>query len=123
MVSRDPHADEPTVAINAVVHAKYLEARDNATQWKKEADRLREMIAAELGDAYAGTVNGYKLISHRPEERFNVTQLRRDYPDLVEHFMGYKTELTFDMEAFHAAHADIAEQYRVRSFKSLAEPT
>lgn len=117
----DPHADEPTVAINPTLHAKYLEAKENAALWKKEADRLKAQLVAELGDAYAGTINGYKLVTYRPEERFNTTQLRKDWPDLTEHFVKYVTEPVFVMSDFEAAHADIAEKYRVRSFKSLAD--
>lgn len=117
----DPYASEETVEIDATLHAKWLEAATNAKQWQQEADRLKAALVQEIGDAYAGTINGYKLITYRPEERYAVARLRKDYPELTEIYVAPVTSYEFDMERFRKAHADLADQYRVRSFRSLGE--
>jgi hypothetical protein len=115
----DPHAKEPTVEISGDVYKLYEEALTNAKAWSDEANRLRTRILEELGDAYAGTVDGEKVISHRPKDQYAIQRLRTDYPDLTEHFMVWRTEQTFDLDKFRHAHPEILEQYQVRSFNKL----
>lgn len=115
----DPHANEPTVDLDPVTHAEYLEAVAAAKSWTAEAERLKAELDKQLGDAYAGLVDGRKLITHRPEERWRTTQLIKDYPELTQHFVKIEAREVFDVLAFRANHPDIAEQYQTRSFRSL----
>lgn len=115
----DPHAGELTTEVNEDLWEKYEEALGRVTEWTEYADKLKTMILEQLGDAYAGTVNGEKVVAHRPKQQYAATRIQKDYPDLVQRFMRWKTEEMFDLDAFVAAHPEIAEQYRVRAFVKL----
>ena len=115
----DPHATEPTVEISGDIYKRYEEALAKVTEWTEYANKLKAAILDELGDAYAGTVDGEKVVSHRPKQQYAATRIQKDYPDLVQRFMRWKTEEMFDLDAFVAAHPEIAEQYRVRAFVKL----
>ena len=115
----DPHAGEMTTEINGDVFKLYEEALGRVQEWTEYANKLKTMILEQLGEAYAGTVDGEKVVSHRPKKQYAESRLRQDYPDLTEHFMKWKTEQTFDLDAFIQAHPEIAEQYRVRAFVKL----
>ena len=115
----DPHAGEMTIEIDRDKWKLWEEAQAAIKAWQEEAERLKKEILEELGDAYAGTVDGKKVVSHRPKEQYAVTRLQKDYPALVEHFLRWKTEQVFDTEAFAVAHPEILEQYKVRAFVKL----
>lgn len=115
----DPHANEMTVEIDRDKYKLYEEALAALKAWGEEVNRLKKEILDELGDAYAGTVDGKKVVSHRPKEQYAIQRLRTDYPDLTEHFMRWKTEQVFDQDAFEAAHPQILEQYKVFAFVKL----
>lgn len=115
----DPHAGEMTVEVNRDIWKLYEEALAAIDGWTKEANRLRKQILQDMGDAYAGTIDGQKVVAHRPKEQYAISRLRNDYPDLTERFLAWKTEQVFDQEAFAAAHPEIMEQYRVRAFVKL----
>jgi hypothetical protein len=117
----DPHAGEPTADLDPATYSAYMEAKANAKSWKAEAERLENMLNEQLGDAYAGLVDGRKLVYHRPEKRFQAAQLQKDYPELTQHFLRLEYVNVFDVEAFAKLHPEIAEQYRTRSFRSLAD--
>jgi hypothetical protein len=115
MALPDPHADEPTVEVDRDTVKLMLEAKANAKAWTAEYDRLRRKFEAELGDAYAATVDGEKVLTYRPRTDYAAARIIKDYPDLAAHFFEYKTENTFNVEKFALAHPQIAEQYRVRA--------
>lgn len=117
----DPHANEMTVEIDRDKFKLYEEALAAMKAWEGEANRLKGLILQELGDAYAGTVDGKKVVSHRPKDQYAVSRLREDYPDLTERFMKWKTEQALDIDAFGAAHPQILEQYKVRAFTRLGK--
>ncbi|HSJ75803.1 MAG TPA: hypothetical protein VK899_06455 [Gemmatimonadales bacterium] len=117
----DKHANEPTRDLNPDLWKRYQDAVDAMKRWEAEANRLQAMLLQELGDAYAGVVNGQKVVSHRPKDQVAWKRLRDDYPDLVPHFMMWKTEQKFDEGRFTEAHPEIVEQYRVRAFTMLGE--
>lgn len=118
-MKKDPHADEPTAEMDRVTYTQYLEAQSNAAAWKKESERLMKLLDEQIGDAYAGTIDGHKLVTHRPEQRWSVRQLVQDYPELTAHYMKKVVVDEFEMEEFRKAHQDIADKYRVRSFRTL----
>lgn len=117
----DPYANEPTVELDPALFRAYIEAAQNADAWKKEADRLKREMIEILGDAVAGLVDGRKLVTYREQERFAEAALIKDNPDLAQHFIVAKYQDVFDMDKFRAHHPEIADKYRVRSFRSIGE--
>lgn len=115
----DKHADEPVQELNESTWHRYQEAVAAMKGWEEIANKLQALLLEEMGNAYAGTVNGKKVIAHRPKEQVAWRRLQDDYPDLVPHFMMWKTEHKFDGERFAEAHPEIVERYRVRAFTML----
>jgi hypothetical protein len=117
----DPYANEPTAPVDPETSRLYLEACDAAKSWQIEADRLKKMIDEQIGDAHAGLVDGRKLYTHRPEDRYAVARLLKENPELTQHYYHQVYKEEFNFELFSKAHPEIAEQYRVRSFRSLGD--
>ena len=111
----DPHADEPTVEIDQDTWKLFLEAKAAEKAWAAEKNRLYKRLVAEVGDAYAMTVNGEKVALYRPRSNYAEARIIKDYPDLTQHFFEYQTNSVFNMAKFAEQHPDIAEQYRVRA--------
>lgn len=115
----DPHAGEMTTELDSDLWDQYEKGLATLKEWTEYVNKLKKMILEQIGNAYAGTVNGEKVVSHRPKDQYAISRLRQDYPDLTERFMRWHTEQVFDEEAFIAAHPEIMEQYRVRAFVKL----
>src|SRR4030095_13918079 len=115
----DKHADEPTVELDPDIYRLYREARRAEVGWKKIADGYRAQIEQQIGDSFAATVEGVKVITYRPESKYAEGQLQKDYPDLTQHYRHEVTKEVFDMELFAKTHPEVAEQYRIRSFRGL----
>jgi hypothetical protein len=105
-----------TVEISPDKYKLLLEARRNVNGWMKEYNRLKQQLMEELGHAYAGTVDGEKVIYYRPKDQYALGRLEADYPDLVAHFKKMEVSEVLDVDMFRRAHAEILEKYRVRSF-------
>jgi hypothetical protein len=116
----DPHLNEPVAALDPDVHGLYLVAKENAKAWQAEADRLELILNEQLGDAYAGTVNGFKVVTHRPTATYRIKALVEENPQLAQHYFKKVVKDEFDVAAFGAQHADVLERYRSRSFRTLA---
>lgn len=114
----DPHAGEPTKEVPRKLVEQWVQARDAAAYWKEQEERLKAELAAEIGDAYAGTIDGEKVFTYRPINRYAEARLKAEYPDLVQHFIHPKLVDTFDVNAFSAQHPDVAERYRSRQFRA-----
>lgn len=117
----DPYLNEKTVDLDPDIHARYLEAKENADAWKKEAERLQGILRDSLGDAHAGLIHGRKVVTHRPVNTYRISDLVRDYPELTQHYFVTKEVETFDQDTFAVSHGDILERYRSRSFRSIAD--
>ena len=115
----DPHADEPTKELDRDIIKLWREAKAAEKAWKAEAERLYKRLTAEIGDAYAATVDGEKVLAYRPKSAYAEGRLQRDYPDLTEHFMEYRA--AFNVWEFAKAHPDIADQYRIRALVDLGD--
>lgn len=115
----DPYANEPTAEVDLDHYRNWLVAKDAVMKWQKEVKRLEELLGKQMGDASAGTVNGTKVITHRPQKNYAAAALRRDYPDLTAHFVKKTVVDEFQVDDFVAAHPDIAEPYRVRAFRMV----
>lgn len=117
----DVHANEPTVELDRELVRRWREASDNAARWKAIANREREILEKQLGDFYAGTVDGHKVITFRPSDKWAGAEIVKQFPDLTQHFMRHEVKEVFDVDAFRYAHPDIAEQFRVRQFRGVEE--
>jgi len=116
MALPDPHGDELTVELDEDKVQLLYEAKAQVNAWRTEYYRLRQELMAVLGDAFAGTVGGQKVIYYRPKDQYAITRLESDYPDLVAHFRTVEVKEVLNIEAFRAQHSDILEKYRVRAF-------
>lgn len=115
----DPYADELTVEIDRDKFKLWQEAKAAVKAWQQEADRLALDLRDSMHGLSAGTVDGRKVVSYRPKDQYAVGRLIKDYPDLTKHFMKPELVETLDLAAFISAHAEVAEKYRVREFRSL----
>lgn len=121
MALPDPHANEMTVELDRDKVQLLNEAKEAILKWTKYYNRLKQEVMAAMGDAYAGTVDGEKVILYRPKDQYALTRLETDYPDLVEHFREPKVVYEIDVDRFKAQHPDILEKYRVRAFVERAK--
>jgi hypothetical protein len=117
----DRHVNEATREIQAELLESWKDAKWAAEAWRGEEQRRRERLELAMGDADAATINGRKVLTNRPSRRIAVKRLMEDYPALVEHYMRPVTTTEFDEASFVRVHRDIAEKYRVRSFRAVAE--
>lgn len=122
MALPDRWADEPLANVPDELWHRWCEYSKNAEEWQKLADQVRDEIQRIVGPATAVVVDGHKVATYRPENRYAVSTLRRDYPQITDMYMYDKTVPTFNMELFAKAHPEIAEKYRVRSFRALHDP-
>ena len=113
----DKHADEATVEIDENLFKRHLMCVQNAKFWQDQAAETKAEILALMGEIPAALVGGAKVITHRTARNYATARLREDYPELTQHFMQTRLEEVFDIDMFSRLHPEIAEKYRVRSFK------
>ncbi len=121
MALPDKHKDEPTQEISRDLYGNWLEARAAAAAWAKLEQRYREELEGQIGDAYAATIDGEKVISYRPASGYAEAALRRAYPELTQHYVHTitKAEEVFDMDLFARAFPEKADEFRIRPFKAV----
>lgn len=117
MALPDKYANEDVVEIPAEMWEGLRQASKHAEGWAKVRDGYKTTIQALLGKASAAMVDGVKVITYRPSNKWAEARIIKDHPDLAEHFMREVTREVFDLEAFRLRHPEIAEQYRVRQFR------
>lgn len=115
----DKNAAEPTVEIASDMWNLYHEYLANATAWMKLAEELKKKIIEQMGDAFAVLVDGEKVATYRPTAKIAETALIKDFPDLAQHYIKQETRDVFDVQAFARTYPEIAERYRVRSFREV----
>lgn len=116
----DPYASEPAVQIPPDLWDRYSKAVSAYNGWKAYLESLREEIEAVIGDAHAAKVGDQKVITYRPIDTFSVAGIKRDYPEIAQHFVHEVTREEFDLAAFRKQHAEIAEKYQSRQFRIAA---
>ena len=116
----DKHAGEPTAEIEPELWHVYHEYLRNAEAWRRLADEMLKKIKEQVGDAYAVIVDGQKVATYRPTAKYAETSLINDYPDLTQHFIKEEPRKVFDINMFARLHPEIAEKYKVRSFREVA---
>src|SRR5262245_12596344 len=103
----DPYANEPAVDLDKDKVTLWLNAQDAAKQWQAHADARKEELMKSMGAAHAGLVDGKKLITYRPSDRWATTRIVDDYPDLAKHYMVERTVSQLDVDAMRIQHPDI----------------
>lgn len=119
MALPDPYAHEPTKELNPDKVRLFKAARDAVAKWTAELERLKKELQAELDGAHAGTVDGVKVVTYRPQDRYAVARLVKDNPDITEHFWKHEVVRQFDVDTFTAQHPEIADAYRIRAFNEV----
>lgn len=117
MALPDKYENEDVVEIPAELFHELQEATQHAAGWAKIRDGYKTKIRALIGRAQAATVDGVKVVTYRPSDKWAEARIIKDHPDLAEHFMKIEPREVFDMEAFRLRHPEIAEAYRVRQFR------
>lgn len=117
----DKYANEPTVELPEDKLAAWKTADDAAKRWQEHADALKKELTGLIGSAHAVVVDGKKVVTYRPSQKYAESSLIKDYPELTQHFIREKMALDFDLEAFIARHPQIAEKYQVRQFRWVVE--
>lgn len=114
----DPHDGEPTAELDPVKWALYVELLKAMEAGKQRLEALRKEFEEAIGEAYAGVVDGRKVITYRPRAgTYNTTLLKKEYGDLTQHFMRAETRDVLDMELFAKAYPEYAAKYQTRDFK------
>jgi hypothetical protein len=117
----DKNKDEPTQEISKDLYVNWLEAKTAAAAWAKLEKGYRDQLEQQIGDAFAATVDGEKVISYRPANGYAEAALRQAYPDLAQHYVHTitKSEEVFDMDLFARAFPEVAARFRIRPFKAV----
>ena len=113
----DPYAGEPTTELDPDKVTLWLNAQDAADRWQEHADALKRELMENMGGAHAGLVNGKKVITYRPSEKWATSRIMKDYPDMANHYMVERPRLELDVDAMRQQHPDIVNQYQVRQFR------
>ena len=117
----DPHAEEMSVQVDVATAIKWRTVEDEIARLRKVADALKKQLIDQIGDAYAGMIGDDKVITYRPTDRYAVKRMEDENRSLAQHFHREVTEVQFDDSAFIRAYPEIAEKYRVRSFRATTE--
>jgi hypothetical protein len=117
----DQYADEPAVPVDPELYRNWRDAQDAVNKWQAYVDKYADEIRLQIGSAHAGLVDGVKVVTNRPQNRWSVAGLQRDHKSLTQHFVREVTKEEFDLQAFSAKYPDIAEKYRARSLRVMAE--
>jgi hypothetical protein len=117
----DPFADEPAVPIDEELYRNWRDAQDAVNKWQAYVDKYADEIRLQIGSAHAGLVHGVKVVTNRPQNRWSLAGLQRDHKSLTQHFVREVTKEEFDFQAFSVKYPDIAEKYRARSLRVMAE--
>lgn len=115
----DPHANEPTTEVNEDLYQNWVQAQAFANGWQERADEFKKMLMEQVGNTFAGTVNGVKVFTYRPENRYATSRLLREQEPLARHFMRQVLKEELDVQAFHQHHPDVVDLYRIRSFREV----
>lgn len=123
MIDELPTPEEKVQELDRYVRllADYDECRKSIDFWKTELEKKKAELAAIMGDATVGTVNGEQVLTYRFEERFRGSDFQKVYPDTYRMFTREVTKKTFDLELFKASRPDLYDEFRARSMKSSFE--
>jgi hypothetical protein len=89
--------------------------------WGNREAKLKAELAAIMGDAEIGTVNGEKVLFYEPQNRFNAGEFKKSMPDTWKLFHRPITEEKFDPEWLRVARPDLYEQFQVRPMRLTFE--
>jgi len=113
----DPYAEEPAVQVNEDLYRHWRELELFALQYAKAAEAAKALLIQQMADAHAGLIGDVKVVTNRPTKRYATARIMTEREDLAQHFMREVSRKELDLEAFRIRHPEIAEKYRVRSFR------
>ena len=113
----DPYAGEPTTELDPDKVTLWLNAQDAADRWQEHADALKRELMENMGGAHAGLVNGKKVITYRPSDKWATSRIIGEYPEIANHYMVERSIVQLDVEAMRRAHPEIVDRYQVRQFR------
>lgn len=102
---------------HAELIARYRKCRDLEAQWKKEKEIAKSKLAALMGDAEIGLLDGEKVLSYAREERFNTSEFRKQYPDMYKLYLKPMQVEQFDLESFRLTRPELFAEFQVRSLR------
>jgi len=117
----DKYADEPVVELDKDKVTLWRNAQDAADQWQAHADLLKKELIQALGSSHAGVIDGRKVVTYRPTNKWAEARILADYPDLARHYLVERQQTVLDLDAFRLQHEDVVDQYRVRQFRFVEE--
>lgn len=115
----DKYAHEPTTEISEDLYFRWYALHEEIKEKTRELERLADCIQEEIGSAHAATINGVKVLTYRPVNRYREADLRREYPELTDAFIKPKIIDTFDMSTFVNKYPEIAKLYQSRSMRDV----
>lgn len=118
MALPDPYVNEPTVEVTRDKVRQWIQARDAVAQWKKIEEEARRALEEEVGDAWAGTLDGEKVFTYRPIDRWAEARLMKEQGELTQHYIKPQVIDVFDLASFRAQHPDVADRYQSRQFRA-----
>ena len=113
----DKYINEPVTELDKDKVTLWLNAQDAADQWQTHADALKQELIESIGNAHAGTVDGKKVITYRPSDKWATSRIIGEYPDIANHYMVERSIIQLDVEAMRRAHPEIVDRYQVRQFR------
>jgi hypothetical protein len=87
------------------------ECQESVDYWKKRQAKLEETLAALLGDSELGTVNGEKVVTFKPVDRFKGAEFAKQYPDLSQAYMHEETKRVVDVQLLRIARPDLYSEF------------
>lgn len=114
----EKRAKDPTKEVDRDLYFRWLRAKAEADKAKAYAEELGVQLVQSLGSAYAGTIDGIEVVSHRPRDQYRVSELRAAHPDLADQFLVDGPQV-LDMAAFARAFPEIAARYQSRALKPV----
>lgn len=96
-------------------HAQFKET-------KKWLDTFKEVLPGYTRDATLLTLHGREVATYRRNGQLNLTELRKEQPDLVAKYTKLMTSMQFDETSFAHDHPDVYAAYRARRLVFVSSP-
>lgn len=99
--------------------SKVREYRKNLSQWEQYQKRLEAELAALMGNATTGVIDGKEVLTYEPRDQFAHARFIKDHGELAQVFMRTAEIQELDWRALLAAEPEIAGPYVTRIMRVL----
>lgn len=89
--------------------------------WTNRREEVRAELAAIMGDATVGTLDGRPILFYEKKNAFRTAEFAKVYPDMAKLYTREVTKTTFDVEWFKMTRPELYEEFKVRSMRSTFE--